>query len=44
MEEVTLLIEEATEMMQKSIAHLEKELFKITTGKANPIDAFERDR
>jgi ribosome recycling factor len=36
MEEVTLLIEEATEMMQKSIAHLEKELFKITTGKANP--------
>lgn len=36
MEEVQLLIEEAKEMMQKSISHLEKELFKITTGKANP--------
>lgn len=35
-EELQLLIEEAKEMMDKSINHLEKELFKITTGKANP--------
>ena len=35
-EEIEILLEEATEMMTKSISHLEKELLKITTGKANP--------
>lgn len=35
-EEIQLIIEEAKEMMVKSITHLEKELQKITTGKANP--------
>lgn len=35
-EEIQLIIEEAKEMMDKSINHLEKELVKITTGKANP--------
>jgi ribosome recycling factor len=35
-EEIQLILEEAKEMMKKSIDHLEKELLKITTGKANP--------
>ena len=35
-EEIQLILEEAKEMMTKSISHLEKELLKITTGKANP--------
>lgn len=35
-EDIQFILAEAKEMMQKAIAHLEKELFKITTGKANP--------
>ena len=35
-EEIEMIREEALEMMEKSILHLEKELLKITTGKANP--------
>ncbi len=35
-EEIQMINEEAKEMMDKSIDHLEKELQKITTGKANP--------
>lgn len=35
-EEVQLLIEDATERMEKSVEHLEKELGKIRAGKANP--------
>ncbi len=35
-EEIQLILEETNEMMTKSISHLEKELLKITTGKANP--------
>ena len=35
-EELEMIMDEAKEMMQRSVAHLEKELLKITTGKANP--------
>jgi ribosome recycling factor len=35
-EEIQIVLEEASEMMKKSISHLEKELLKISTGKANP--------
>jgi len=35
-EEIQMINGEAKEMMDKSIDHLEKELQKITTGKANP--------
>lgn len=35
-EDIQFILAEAKEMMQKAITHLEKELFKITTGKANP--------
>ena len=35
-EEIEMIMDEAKEMMQKSITHLEKELLKISTGKANP--------
>ena len=32
-EEVNLYLEEAQEMMEKALDHLQKELSKITTGK-----------
>lgn len=35
-EEVNLYLEEAQEMMEKALDHLQKELSKITTGKASP--------
>jgi ribosome recycling factor len=35
-DDILLIIEEAKEMMDKAISHLEQELQKITTGKANP--------
>ncbi|MCL6523760.1 MAG: ribosome recycling factor [Thermoflavifilum sp.] len=35
-EELTLIIEDAGEKMQKAIQHLESELVKIRAGKANP--------
>ena len=35
-EELVMIMDETKEMMQRSITHLEKELLKITTGKANP--------
>lgn len=35
-EEIEMILEETKEMMHKSITHLEKELLKISTGKANP--------
>ena len=35
-EEIQMINEEAQELMDKAITHLEKELQKVTTGKANP--------
>jgi ribosome recycling factor len=35
-EDVTLIIDDAEESMQKAIAHLEQELTRIRAGKANP--------
>ncbi len=35
-DELTLIIEQAEETMQKSISHLEAELVKVRAGKANP--------
>ena len=35
-EDIQLIKEESAELMEKSITHLEKELQKISTGKANP--------
>ncbi len=36
MEEITLILDEAKEAMNKAIAHLEKELVSIRAGKASP--------
>lgn len=35
-EELTLIVEEAHEAMEKAISHLETELVKVRAGKANP--------
>ena len=36
MEEVSIIIQSAEELMQKAVVHLETELVKIRAGKANP--------
>ena len=37
MEELTLVLDEAKDAMEKAIGRLEKELLKIRAGKANPV-------